>query len=123
MLDFPFCFWFQSARHALLMRSPSGCRGTQMFLFSFLPLVSIREAHTTTAQQSGMQENAKDFCFLFAFCFDPRGTYYYCGAPRDACKIHGVSVCVHAVINLQGPAHKTDGVKEVRTRIMQGSWD
>ena len=77
-------FWFWSARHALLMRSPSGCRGTQMFFLSFLPLVSIREAHTTTAQQSGMQENAKDFCFLFAFCFDPRGTHCYCAALRDA---------------------------------------
>jgi len=120
---FPFCFLFRSERHALLLRSIPGCRRMQKIFVSFLLFVSIQEARTTTAQHSGMQENAKDFCFLFAFCFDPRGTYYYCGAPRDACKVHGVSVCVHAVINLQGPAHKIDRVKKVRIRIMQGSWD
>ena len=106
MLDFPFCFWFQSARHALLMRSPSGCRGTQMLFFSFLPLVSIREAHTTTAQQSGMQENAKD-CFSFLFLVSIREAR--------------IATAQHSGMqeNRQGLANKIDRAKNARTRIVQ----
>ena len=106
MLDFPFCFWFQSERHALLMRSPSGCRGTQMFFFSFLPLVSIREAHTTTAQQSGMQENAKD-CFSFLFFVSIREAR--------------IATAQHSGMqeNRQGLANKIDRAKNARTRIVQ----
>jgi hypothetical protein len=36
------------------------------------------------------------------------------------CKVHGISVCVHAVINLQGLPNKIDRVKNVGTGILQG---
>ena len=38
-------------------------------------------------------------------------------------EVHGIRVCVHAVVNLQGLANKIDMVKNARTRIVQGSWD
>ena len=39
------------------------------------------------------------------------------------CKVHGIRVCVHAVVNLQGLADKIDKVKNAQTGIVQGSWD
>ena len=38
-----------------------------MFRFSFLLLISIREARITTAQHSGMQENATNFVSFLLF--------------------------------------------------------
>ena len=37
-----------------------------------------------------------------------------------SCKVHGIRVCVHAVVTLQGLANKTDRVKNARTGIVQG---
>ena len=87
------------------MRSPSGCRGTQMFYFPFC-LWFIREAHTTTAQQSGMQENAKDF-FSFLFFVSIREAR--------------IATAQHSGMqeNRQGLANKIDRAKNARTRIVQ----
>ena len=38
------------------------------------------------------------------------------------CKVHGIRVCVRAVVDLQGIANKIDRVKNAWTRMLQGSW-
>ena len=83
-------FWFWSARHALLMRSPSGCRGTQMFFFPFC-LWFQSERHTRLLRSSPVCRRTQKIFFLFVFCFNPRGTHCYCAAFRDAGESTGTS--------------------------------
>ncbi len=144
MLGFPFCFWFRSERHALLMRSPSGCRGTQMFFF-FLFAFGFNPRGTHDYCAAVRDAGERKICFfLFDFCFNPRGTHCYCAALRDAgesagtkpiksiglrmhglgqCRVMGLGFARTPSSKMQGLANRCDRFKNARTRIVQGSWD
>ena len=143
MLDFPFCFWFQSERHALLMRSPSGCRGTQMFFFPFC-LWFQSERHTRLLRSSPgcrrMQKIFVPFCFLFQ---SERHALLLRSTPgcrrigRDQpikstglrmhglgqCRVMGVGFARTPSSKIQGLANRIDRFKNAQTRIVQGFWD